>query len=438
MIVMISVISELVMALVTVYSTSMLDEVNCEIKRCRFIISLLCVVAISICFNSMVSAPSTFLKVVVFPLNYLKFVVMAVVLYRKISIKMVCLNLILDSLCSLCKEGVSFVIPMEQAAVTFQSELSLLLIRMVLLIFIMLLRCKSRKSYSNTVLAILPNFIYILVWVNVLLADGLITAISYKFPNEHSKDMTVAAIAIALSLCVFVTLFSLLFSVVSKKYYSDINKLLEKQIATQISYYEDREKSYAGIRRFKHDYVNHINSIRSLLKAERYDEILEYLGNITTILPSDKLLFNTGNFISDAILSDKQSSITKENIMLQFEGTIPTLINGTDLCIILGNAVDNAIEACRALDGEKTISIYGGFDHGYFIMAVTNPTDECEKPSGFLPFTTKTDKSEHGLGLLNIRSVVEKYNGYMKIENEDNVFTLSLTFNSVASECVVS
>lgn len=437
MIVMISVISELIMALVTLYSTSMLGEGG-EVKRCRFIISLLCVIAISICFNSMVSAPSIFLKVVIFPLNYLKFIGLAAVVYKKVSIKMICLNLILDSLCSLCKEGISFVVPMEQAAVTFQSELSLLFVRTVIMILILLLRRKSKKCYSDTVLAILPNHIYILVWINVLLADGLITAISYKFPNEHSKDMTVAAIAIALSLCVFVTLFSLLFSVVSKKYYSDINKLLEKQIATQISYYEDREKSYAGIRKFKHDYVNHINSICSLLKAERYDESLEYLGNITTMLLSDKLLFNTGNFIADAILSDKQSSVTKENIMLQFEGAIPTLINETDLCIILGNAVDNAIEACRTLNGEKKISIYSGFDHGYFILTVTNPTAVCEKPSGFLPFTTKTDKSEHGFGLLNIRSVVDKYNGYMKIENKDNVFTLSLTFNSVVSECVVS
>lgn len=438
MIIMLSIISELIMALITLYSTSMLGEGNCEIKRCRFIISLLCVVAISICFNSMVSAPSTFLKVVVFPLNYLKFVVMAAVLYRKISIKMICLNLILDSLCSLCKEGISFFVPIEQAAVTFQGELSLLCVRTVIMIIILLLRRKSQKCYSETLLAIIPNYIYILVWVNVLLADGLITAISYRFPNEHSKDMTVAVIAIALSLGVFATLFSLLFSVVSKKYFTDINKLLEKQIATQISYYEDREKSYAGIRRFRHDYINHINCIRSLLKAERYDEIQEYLGNITTTFPSNKLLFNTGNFITDAILSDKQSSIKEESIILKFDGNIPTLINETDLCIILGNAVDNAIEACRTLDGEKTISIYSGFDHGYFILTVTNPTAVCEKPSGILPFTTKTDKSEHGFGLLNIKSVVDKYNGYMKIENKDNVFTLSLTFNSAVPECKVS
>ena len=211
--------------------------------------------------------------------------------------------------------------------------------------------------------------------------------------------------------------------------------LLENQIQTQISYYEDREKTYAEIRRFKHDYINHISCIRSMLKAERYDEISEYLGNITDMLPADKLSFNTGNFISDAILSDKQNRIKKENITIEFDGTIPTSINEADLCIILGNAIDNAIEACLAFDGEKKIMIYGGFSHSYFILKISNPTNKTESNNIF-PFTTKPNRTEHGFGLLNIKSVVDKYSGYMKIDNKDNVFTLSLTFNSIISECV--
>ncbi len=438
MIMAISVISELIMALITLYSTSMLGEEIGEVKRCRLIILLLCVVAMDVCFNTIFFALPIVLRGVTVMLNYFKFIVLAAIIYKKISVKMICLNLILDSLCSLCKKGISFIVPTEQATASFQKELSLLFVRIIIILLLLLFNRKSQKHYFNTVLAILPNYIYILVWINLLLADGLITVVNYEYPDEHSKDMTVSAFAIALSLCVLATLVSLLLSVVSKEYYSDINKLLEKQIATQISYYEDREKTYAEIRRFKHDYINHINCIRSLLKAERYDEISEYLGNITTMLPADRLSFSTGNFISDAILSDKQNSVREENITIRFDGAIPTLINETDLCIILGNAIDNAIEASRMLSGEKTISVYGGFDHSYFILTVTNPTAVCEKSNGFLPFTTKPDKAEHGFGLLNIRSVVDKYNGYMKIENKNNVFTLSLTFNSIVSECVNS
>lgn len=219
-----------------------------------------------------------------------------------------------------------------------------------------------------------------------------------------------------------------------QKYYSDINHLLEKQVQAQINHYTELENTYTEIRKFRHDYTNHINCIHSMLKAGRYDEIAEYLENITEIFPVNEFLFSTGNFISDAILSEKQNSVKLDNITIQFDGTVPTSINETDLCIILGNAVDNAIEACRPLGGEKIISVYGGFNHGYFILTVTNPTDNPGVESGILPITTKSDKYEHGFGLSNIKSVVDKYNGYMKVENRNNVFTLSLTFNSIMTE----
>lgn len=435
MIIAISVLSELVMALMAFYMIPILDNKIYEAKRSGLITALLLVILISICFYVTFYIPNIVLQVIILILNYFKFVMASLILYRKCNIKIICLIFILHSLCSICTAGISFVIPMSQKIITFKSELSLLLVRIAIMSLLVFLIRKSQKSLLNNILIFLPNYIYILVLLNLFLADGLIEAADYEAENMYAKEMTVKMLALSLSLCVFVTLISLLFSVVSKKYFSDLNKLLKNQIQTQISYYEDREKTYAEIRRFKHDYINHINCIRSMLKAERYDEISEYLGSITDMLPADKLSFNTGNFISDAILSDKQNSVKEENITIEFDGTIPTSINETDLCIILGNAIDNAIEACLALDGEKKITIYGGFSHSYFILTISNPTDKIEKNNIF-PFTTKPDKSEHGFGLLNIKSVVDKYNGYMKIDNKDNVFTLSLTFNSILSECV--
>lgn len=435
MILIISVLSELIMALSTFYLIPMLDDKVCSAKRSRLILSLLLVIVISACFNAFFYISNTAVQVVILVLNQIKFVAAVIILYKKFSIKIICLTLIVHSLCSICVVGISFVVPMEQKNATYVSELSLLVVRIIFLLLIVFLKSKCEKWYLNDIFKILPDYIYILMLIDLFIADGLIEAANYEFPETYLKDMTVNLPALTLSLCVFVTLVSLLFSVASKKYFSDMNKLLEKQIQTQISYYEDRERTYAEIRRFKHDYINHINCIRSMLKAERYDEISEYLGDITDMLPTDKLSFNTGNFISDAILSDKQSSIREKNITIEFDGTIPTSINEADLCIILGNAIDNAIEACLALDGEKKITIYGGFCHSYFILTVSNPTEKIKDYNVF-PFTTKSNKSEHGFGLLNIKSVVDKYNGYMKIDNKDNVFTLSLTFNSIISECI--
>ncbi len=433
MISIISVLSELIMALSNLYLIPILDDEVYEAKRPRLIISLLLVIVISVCFNIFFYISNTVVQIAILALNHVKFIAAAIILYKKFNIKIICSTFIAHSLCSICVVGISFFVPMEQKIATYVSELSLLVVRIVFLSFIVFLKCKCEKWYLNNIFKVLPNYIYILVLINLFLADGLMEAANYEFPETYLKDITINLLALSLSLCVFGTLVSLLFSIASKKYFSDINKLLENQIQTQIRYYEDRERTYAEIRRFKHDYINHINCIRSMLKAERYDEISEYLGNITDMLPANKISFNTGNFISDAILSDKQNSVKEENITIEFDGTIPTSINKADLCIILGNAIDNAIEACLTLEGEKKITIYGGFNHSYFILTISNPTEKNEKYNIF-PFTTKSDKSEHGFGLMNIKSVVDKYNGYMKIDNKDNVFTLSLTFNSIITE----
>lgn len=438
MILIISVLSELLMALSTLYLIPMFDDEVYDAKRSRLIISLLLIIVISVCFNVFFYISNTVVQIAILGLNYVKFIAAAMILYKKINIKIVCLAFIVHTLCGICVAGISFVIPVKQSIATCASEILLLAVRAAFMLLTVFLKAKCEKWYLNNFFKFLPNYIYILVLVNLFLANGLMETANYSTENIFLKDIIIKAFAISLSLCAFATLVSLLFSVASKKYFSDINKLLEKQIQTQISYYEDRERTYAEIRRFKHDYINHINCIRSMLKAERYDEISEYLGNITDMLPAGELSFNTGNFISDAILSDKQNSVREENIIIKFDGTIPTSINEADLCIILGNAIDNAIEASRAFDGEKSISIYGGFSHGYFILTVTNPTRNSASGNGFIPFTTKPDSSEHGFGLMNIKSVVDKYDGYMKIDNKDNMFTLSLTFNSIISECIKS
>lgn len=436
MIMIIYIFSELIMALLTLYLMPISGEEIRKIKHSRLIISLFLVAAISVCFNKLFYFPNIAIQSLILIINYIKFIAAAIIVYKRISIKIVCLSLIIHSVCSILVAGISFVAPIKQDVASYESEITLMDVRILFLLFAVIFKKKRTVLYvNNKFFKILPNHIYILILINLFLADGLIEAANYEFADLQIKEIIVKILAVTLSICVIVTLVTLLINVASKKYFIDINKLLEKQIQTQISYYEDRERTYAEIRRFKHDYINHINCIRSLLKAERYDEVSEYLGSITDMLPSGNLLFNTGNFISDAILSDKQNSVKRENISIQFDGIIPSSINNADLCIILGNAVDNAIEASRELDGEKMISVYGGFSHSYFILTVTNPTNNVTNNSGFIPITTKQDKSEHGFGLMNIKSVVDKYDGCMKIENNENQFTLNLTFNSIIAEC---
>lgn len=305
---------------------------------------------------------------------------------------------------------------------------------MHILIILIIIRTRDQSIFTKKVFSLVPNHIFFFVVISCFVASGLIYITDLESSNDDSlKICIIKILSFAIVICLLSILISLLTNVLAKKYYSDLNHILKEQVQAQINHYEQREKANTELRKFKHDYNNHINCIQALLNSGRYEEGLEYLDKLSSLFPSDSFLYKTGNYLSDAILTDKQENAKKDKIQISFSGTIPTSINNTDLCIILSNALDNAIEASGMCDGEKEISVYGGYRHGYFILVMKNPTVNNISAGSALPMTTKEDKLHHGFGLLNINTVVEKYNGFMKTECKDNQFILSLTFNSIIS-----
>lgn len=145
MILVISILSELIMALSALYLIPMLNNDVYEAKHSRLIISLLSVIVISICFNTLFYISNSVIQVVILVLNYVKFIAAAVILYKKFNIKIVCLPLIAHSLCSTCIVGISFFVPMEQKNATYVSELSLLAVRIAFLLLNNIFQKQVRK-----------------------------------------------------------------------------------------------------------------------------------------------------------------------------------------------------------------------------------------------------------------------------------------------------
>lgn len=361
-------------------------------------------------------------------LNYSKFSLGSILAYKCFSIKIILVSLIIQFSCDLLIYGLFIPISNNLCKAEFEALL-ILVIRLVLFGSLVVIAKKLKRSFNKSIITLFPNYILLLILINVFISNGLVYTVDFETSNTTLKFQMLKLLSLASTLCLIAILISLLTNVLLKKYYSDMNKLLEKQVQIQLNHYEKREKINTEIRRFKHDYTNHINCIKSLIKSEKYEEVTEYLNNISAVFPADHFLYNTGNYISDAILSDKQESVKKDKINISFSGTIPSFINNTDLCIILSNAIDNAIEACIAVENEKNIEVFGGYKHGYFILTVKNPTVNSIDSKEF-PQTTKSDNLYHGFGLQNIKTVVEKYNGIMKIENKDSYFILNITLNN--------
>lgn len=307
----------------------------------------------------------------------------------------------------------------------------LFVVRLIILVGFILIRYKIGYSSMQMLVLTTPCHLYLLIMLALFLSEGLNQTVNY-ITSDINKKIELIKILVSLhTICTLVIILSLLFSVVAKKFQSEINDDLKKQIETQIYHYEQLEKLNAEIRRFKHDYINHIKCMSSMAANKEYDDLIDYINKLSASFPVSAFLFETGNYIADAILTEKQVN-SPDNILIKFDGVIPANIDNIDLCIILSNAVDNAVEACCLYDGDRIINVHSGFKHGYFVLKIKNPTVNIALSNKAV--TTKPDKINHGFGLDNIKRAVKKYDGYVSMTCEDNIFTLNITFSNISEK----
>lgn len=164
-----------------------------------------------------------------------------------------------------------------------------------------------------------------------------------------------------------------------------------------------------------------------LLFRRKHDEAKCYLEKMTGMMPASEFMFNTGNYIADAILSEGHEAASADGITIDFSGSIPPTIDSTDLCILLSNSLNNAIEACQPISGSRTITICAAFQQGIFVLIMKNPTLHKGQAKDIFPQTTKSDKSSHGFGLENIRKVVCRYDGIVHTSIDNGWFTIDVS-----------
>ncbi|MDO4754081.1 MAG: ATP-binding protein [Bacillota bacterium] len=211
------------------------------------------------------------------------------------------------------------------------------------------------------------------------------------------------------------------------------SKRLDRQIAHYQSeliqtHYREVENMYRQMRGWRHDYRNHIQALKFLASKEDMAEIRHYLDMLETDLKTVDITVKTGNNMADAILNSKISLANAKNIPVDIHAEIPVKLTTSDidLCCIIGNLFDNAIEASLKLpEGERMIRIYMEMKNTQLYLSFTNltATTKMEKRGGLFR-TTKGDG--HGLGLIRIDSIIEKYGGYLSRNSEDGAFTTEI------------
>lgn len=205
---------------------------------------------------------------------------------------------------------------------------------------------------------------------------------------------------------------------------------LQRELELKINYYEHLEEKSQELRDFRHDMKNHLLCLNVFLERGDIEEAREYLASISTVLSKRKEVISTGNVIFDALLSEKLEVANSFGIQFFMDISIreKLKIENVDWCILFGNSIDNAIEACQRLEhSEKIIYIKMVSKGNVVTVRMVNPIETTPiKINGSYKSCKEDEKGDHGLGIENMKRVAEKYNGYLNVEHTNNKFYLTM------------
>lgn len=215
---------------------------------------------------------------------------------------------------------------------------------------------------------------------------------------------------------------------IGKQYYKWINELIQNQVKRQLKFYERLESMNKETRAIKHDMKNHMIVVRRLAEKGELGGLQQYLTNIEHTAEKLDNILHTGNSIVDAIINEKLEVAHKKHIPLEVKIQLPKelSIEPIDICVIMANSIDNAIEACSKFEEEdmRQIEIKSSCDKGYFIYSISNTTKEPVKIVNKQMATSKKDSLNHGYGIINMRKSVERYDGKLSMDYKENCFYL--------------
>lgn len=285
---------------------------------------------------------------------------------------------------------------------------------------------KMLKSISNSLISIISFY---------TIAIFLFLSNYYEFYNEIRIELysgfnsLLNVIIIILS---YIVVFIAIWSINKNMELEYKFKIIDTQVELQKQNYKNLNKSIENYYALKHDIRHHVLAVKSMIDAKNYIAASEYIGKFTENEISENVGILCKNFTVDSILKYYMSITIKNDIDFKVNLNIPEDINidKLDLSIVIGNCIKNAIEACNNImdESEKYINIKGEIKGFQLIVKIKNSFNGHVVKEGNDIKTIKTEEG-HGIGLSNIRNVVEKYNGYLNIKYDDREFEVNIIMN---------
>lgn len=301
------------------------------------------------------------------------------------------------------------------------------------LIFLILCQIAARVAVrENKGLKFPPRSLglYLLPLVTFILLNAIYRlSVEERLPAQYDATLCLSSILLMFAnIVVFMIYESLIQS---------SRKMTELQLAAQKetidhAYYSILQEQYENSRMLVHDIKNHLTAIDTLACGPNPAEVHDYVQSIYEHYQLSSRLPFSGNRMMDVICNQKQTQCAREGIAITFrnEGVRLDFMNDVDLCALLGNLLDNAIESCRASAGKSiAVSFYRKNDT-FLVISMQNSCDRRPQVRNHRLVSRKKDCAAHGIGMLSIEKSIKKYHGTMDYyyEEDKKIFHTNIIF----------
>lgn len=259
----------------------------------------------------------------------------------------------------------------------------------------------------------------------------VIMALSMTFWDQTTAGGNIRLAAIAGFAVLNICMFYMIGNILEKDRQMQRLTLLQERTQNQMEMYQSMQKNYEQQKKYLHDYKNQLNCIQGMISARKYEETLEYISGLTGSLRKNADYVNTNHAVVNVILNQKYQEALDHGItMVMSVNDLSALsMKEEDVVTLLVNLLDNAIEACGKLESNKVIQFKMILEDGGLILAIRNPVDRPVQIRNNKVRTSKPDPANHGIGLLNVESVIQKNHGTKVLKCEDGWFCFSAMFS---------
>jgi len=279
----------------------------------------------------------------------------------------------------------------------------------------------------------LKKYSMLTFWGVILAISGLIID-SYYINGNIYINMSLALLVL---LSAYLIIIILVYALHIADVYNDLavsSSLLlqaKNQIVIQKEYYDNLSEQMNEIRGIKHDIRHFIGVTKRLSYEGQYDKLKQFLNEYDEKTETNQLPVFCENIVANSILGYYSLKAKKDGILFNCSCSIQRKLSmsDSDLCVVLGNALENAIEACGNLDNSKVrfISMEARTINGQMLMKIENSYNGILKMKDDSYISTKGGEF-HGIGIKNIKNVIENCGGFVKTEHNGKVFTLMAAF----------